>query len=33
MSAPQSGDAVPRGSLFLVPAPLDFGCAQQVPLT
>ncbi|MEJ6024084.1 SAM-dependent methyltransferase [Ramlibacter sp. PS4R-6] len=22
----------PRGRLFLVPAPLDFGCAQQAPL-
>ena len=33
MSAHQTGSAAPRGSLFLVPAPLDFGCAQQVPLT
>ena len=33
MSAPQSNNAAQRGSLFLVPAPLDFGCAQQVPLT
>lgn len=33
MSAPQSGSTAQRGSLFLVPAPLDFGCAQQVPLT
>ncbi len=33
MIATQSGHAAPRGSLFLVPAPLDFGCAQQVPLT
>ena len=33
MSPPQSSNAAQRGSLFLVPAPLDFGCAQQVPLT
>ncbi len=29
MSAPAS----PRGRLFLVPAPLDFGCETQAPLT
>lgn len=23
----------PRGTLYLVPAPLDFGCSEQVPLT
>ena len=33
MSARPSGNAAQRGNLFLVPAPLDFGCAQQVPLT
>ena len=32
MSTPHSGNAAQRGKLFLVPAPLDFGCAQQVPL-
>ena len=33
MTAPQNGYTPPRGTLFLVPAPLDFGCAQLVPLT
>ena len=26
-------DSPPRGTLYLVPAPLDFGCATQAPLT
>lgn len=29
MSAPAS----PRGTLYMVPAPLDFGCSSQVPLS
>lgn len=33
MTAPDTDKAPGRGKLFLVPAPLDFGCAQQVPLT
>ena len=33
MSLPQDSNPPQRGSLFLVPAPLDFGCALQVPLT
>ena len=33
MSTPKSDQTSLRGSLYLVPAPLDFGCAQQVPLT
>ncbi|RMX18513.1 ribosomal RNA small subunit methyltransferase I [Vandammella animalimorsus] len=34
MSAPAAPTAAtaPRGRLLLVPAPLDFGCAEQVPL-
>lgn len=34
MSAPTTTPAAtaPRGRLLLVPAPLDFGCAEQVPL-
>jgi 16S rRNA (cytidine1402-2'-O)-methyltransferase len=26
-------EAIPKGKLYLVPAPLDFGCATQAPLT
>ena len=33
MTTPLSGNATQRGNLYLVPAPLDFGCAQQTPLT
>ncbi|KKW69243.1 uroporphyrin-III methyltransferase [Lampropedia cohaerens] len=35
MSAPgtESGSGAAHGRLLLVPTPLDFGCAEQVPLT
>ncbi|MGI9133276.1 MAG: SAM-dependent methyltransferase [Rhodoferax sp.] len=31
-SAPQVEPGTTRGSLYLVPAPLDFGCTRQAPL-
>lgn len=32
LNATHNADALGRGTLYLVPAPLDFGCANQTPL-